>query len=128
VSELASLRNASVDVENGTITIISKGNRERRTFVPDEIKSLLIDYRTARDLSATRLHGERSDVRDRVTPHMFRHSVATYLMEEGVDIRYVQRHLGHRSISTTKIYTHVADAALKMRLTERHPRRGIVGG
>ncbi|HXA19289.1 MAG TPA: tyrosine-type recombinase/integrase [Thermoanaerobaculia bacterium] len=149
VSELASLRDASVDVEDGTITIIGKGNRERRVFVPDEIKSLLSDYRTARDLSATtaetflvnsrgaaaspqmirrliRLHGERSDVRDRVTPHMFRHSVATYLLEEGVDIRYVQRLLGHRSISTTEIYTHVADAALKVRITERHPRRGIV--
>jgi integrase/recombinase XerD len=73
-----------------------------------------------------RLHGERSEVRDRVTPHMFRHSVATYLLEEGVDIRYVQRLLGHRSISTTEIYTHVADAALKVRITERHPRRGIV--
>jgi integrase/recombinase XerD len=74
-----------------------------------------------------RLHGERSDVRDRVTPHMF-HSVATYLLEEGVDIRYVQRLLGHRSISTTEIYTQVADAALKVRITEKHPRRGIVRG
>ena len=91
VSELASLRDTSVDVEDGTITIIGKGNRERRVFVPDEIKSLLSDYRNARDLCATtaetflvnsrgaaaspqmirrliRLHGERSDVRDRVTP------------------------------------------------------------
>jgi integrase len=48
--------------------------------------------------------------------------------EEVVDISYVQRLLGHRSISTTEIYTHVADAALKVRITERHPRRGIVRG
>lgn len=150
VSELAGLLDAAVDVEDGTITIIGKGNRQRRVFVPDELKSLLRDYRIARDRCATsattflinsrgepaspqmirrlvRLHGERSAVRDRVTPHMFRHSVATYLLEEGVDIRYVQRLLGHRSISTTEIYTHVADAALKVRITERHPRRGIVG-
>jgi integrase len=73
-----------------------------------------------------RLHGERSEVRDRVTPHMFRHSVATYLLEEGVDIRYVQRLLGHRSISTTEMYTQVADSALKVRINEKHPRRGIV--
>lgn len=149
VSELAGLVDAAVDVEDGTITIIGKGNRQRRVFVPDELKSLLRDYRTARDHAATsaetflvnsrgepaspqmirrlvRLHGERSSVRDRVTPHMFRHSVATYLLEEGVDIRYVQRLLGHRSISTTEIYTHVADAALKVKVTERHPRRGIV--
>ncbi|MEK6374916.1 MAG: tyrosine-type recombinase/integrase [Acidobacteriota bacterium] len=149
VAELASLLDAAVDVEDGTITIVGKGNRQRRVFVPDELKSLLRDYRTARDRCAStagtflinsrgdaaspqmirrlvRLHGERSAVRDRVTPHMFRHSVATYLLEEGVDIRYVQRLLGHRSISTTEIYTHVADAALKLRITERHPRRGIV--
>lgn len=150
VSELASLLDAAVDVDEGTITIVGKGNRQRRVFVPDELKSLLRDYRTARDRCASeaatflvnsrgaapspqmirrliRLHGERCAVRDRVTPHMFRHSVATYLLEEGVDIRYVQRLLGHRSISTTEIYTHVADAALKVRITERHPRRGIVG-
>jgi integrase/recombinase XerD len=149
VSELATLLDSAVDVDDGTITIIGKGNRQRRVFVPDELKSLLRDYRTARDRCASsadtflvnsrgsaaspqmirrlvRLHGERSSVRDRVTPHMFRHSVATYLLEEGVDIRYVQRLLGHRSISTTEIYTHVADAALKVRITERHPRRGIV--
>lgn len=149
VSELAGLRDAAVDVEDGTITIIGKGNRQRRVFVPDELKSLIHEYRAARDRARTsaetflvnsrgepaspqmirrliRVHGERSSVRERVTPHMFRHSVATYLLEEGVDIRYVQRLLGHRSISTTEIYTHVADAALKVKITERHPRRGIV--
>jgi integrase/recombinase XerD len=149
VSELAGLLDAAVDVDDGTITIIGKGNRQRRVFVPDDLKSLLRDYRTARDRAAStaetflvnsrgaaasaqmirrlvRLHGEKSKVRDRVTPHMFRHSVATYLLEEGVDIRYVQRLLGHRSISTTEIYTHVADAALKVRITEKHPRKGIV--
>ncbi|MEA2343833.1 MAG: hypothetical protein QOF63_2002 [Thermoanaerobaculia bacterium] len=151
VSELASLLDAAVDVDDGTITIIGKGNRQRRVYVPDDIKSLLRDYRTARDRSPStadtflvnsrgdaaspqmirrlvRLHGERSEVRDRVTPHMFRHSVATYLLEEGVDIRYVQRLLGHRSISTTEMYTQVADSALKVRITEKHPRRGIVRG
>jgi site-specific recombinase XerD len=150
VSELASLLDAAVDVDDGTITIIGKGNRQRRVFVPDDLKALLRDYRAARDRAPSdavtflvnsrgdaaspqmirrlvRLHAERSAVRDRVTPHMFRHSVATYLLEEGVDIRYVQRLLGHRSISTTEMYTHVADAALKVRITEKHPRRGIVG-
>jgi len=58
---------------------------------------------------------------------MFQHSVATYFIEDGVDIRYVQRLLGHRTISTTEIYTHVADSALKVRITERHPRRGLWG-
>ncbi len=54
VSELASLLDSAVDVEDGTITIIGKGNRQRRVFVPDELKSLLCDYRCARDRCAVR--------------------------------------------------------------------------
>jgi hypothetical protein len=57
---------------------------------------------------------------------MFRHSCATYLLEEGMDIRYVQRLLGHRSIGTTEIYTHVADAALKTQVAQRHLRKAII--
>ena len=149
VSELASLLDSAVDLDDATITIIGKGNRQRRVFVPDEIQSLLREYRSVRDRCVNdaetflvnsrgaaaspqmirrliRIHGERASVRDRITPHMFRHSVATYLLEEGVDIRYVQRLLGHRSISTTEMYTQVADAALKVRIREKHPRRAIL--
>src|SRR5688572_12860706 len=53
VSELAGLLDAAVDVDEGTITIIGKGNRQRRVFVPDELKSLIRDYRTARDHAST---------------------------------------------------------------------------
>ena len=51
-------------------------------------------------------------IQRRITPHMFRHSAACELLESGVDIRFVQRLLGHQSISTTEIYTHVNDNAL----------------
>jgi integrase/recombinase XerD len=150
VAELAGLQDDDIDLTAGVITIIGKGSRQRRVYIPDaEIRELIIVYRDARDLRehATesflvnsrggpaspqyirrliRHLGENAAVTRRVTPHMFRHSVATYLLEEGVDIRYVQRLLGHRSIVTTEIYTHVADAALKSRVIERHPRKSIL--
>lgn len=151
VAELAGLRDDDIDLTAGVITIIGKGSRQRRVYVPDsEIRELVAAYRHARNARENttesflmnsrggaaspqyirrlvRELGENAALTRRVTPHMFRHSVATYLLEEGVDIRYVQRLLGHRSIVTTEIYTHVADAALKSRVIERHPRKSILG-
>lgn len=57
-----------------------------------------------------------------ITPHMFRHSFATYLMEEDVNIRYIQKMLGHASITTTQIYTFVTTEKEKEILRTRHPR------
>ena len=58
----------------------------------------------------------QSGLRRKLTPHMLRHTAATLLIETGVDIRFVQRLLGHSSISTTEIYTHVSDEALRTTL------------
>ncbi len=150
VAELAALRDHDVDLAAGVISIIGKGDRQRRVYIPDaEVRDLLDSYRVARARRGyaadtfmvnsrggpaspqfirrlIRKLGEDVALTRRVTPHMFRHSIATYLLEEGVDIRYVQRLLGHRSIGTTEIYTHVADAALKSRVVERHPRKAIL--
>jgi len=150
VAELATLRDDDIDLTASVITIIGKGSRQRRVFIPDsDIRELVVAYRHARSAMdhspvsllvnsrggpaspqyirrLIRQLGENASVTRRVTPHMFRHSIATYLLEEGVDIRYVQRLLGHRSIVTTEIYTHVADAALKSRVIEKHPRKSIL--
>jgi integrase/recombinase XerD len=63
-----------------------------------------------------RRHGREVGLSRRVTPHMLRHTAATLLIETGVDIRFVQRLLGHSSIATTEIYTHVSDEALRVTL------------
>jgi len=66
--------------------------------------------------SRLRRHAEQAGLTRRVTPHMLRHTAATLLIESGVDIRFVQRLLGHSSIATTEIYTHVSDEALRTTL------------
>lgn len=150
VAELVALTDADVDVTSAVITITGKGDRQRRVYIPDaDVCDLVVAYRKARpprvrDTDAFLVNSRggpatpefirrilqqlatAANVSRRVTPHMFRHSCATYLLEAGMDIRYVQRLLGHRSIGTTEIYTHVADTTLQTQVTERHPRRSII--
>lgn len=137
VGELASVRLCDVDPDRGVIRIVGKGDRERQVFVPEgRVLDLLrqqVCLRGGRHFLETTLlagcngHAARAaSIRSRVkslsrsaglrrtvTPHMLRHTAATALMEAGIDIRFVQRLLGHRSISTTQIYTHVSDRALR---------------
>ena len=137
VGELVNIRIGEVCLAEGSIRIRGKGNRERTVFLSN--RALVgaiethVEARPATACAHDRLFANtRGDplstqalrqrlrkvakaaaIERRVTPHMFRHTAATLLIEEGVDIRFVQRLLGHASISTTEIYTHISDASLK---------------
>jgi site-specific recombinase XerD len=150
VGELCSIRLEDIDLLAGTIKINGKGNRERRVFlVDDEIITQFQSYVSARqkrqpvtehllikprgstltpDQIRKHLHAHVEDLKlpRRITPHMLRHTAATQLLETGVDIRLVQKLLGHASISTTEIYTHVSDTKLQAAIRNANPRRKIM--
>ena len=67
-------------------------------------------------------YGKESNIQQHITPHMFRHSVATLLLENGVDIRYIQNILRHSTINTTQIYAQVNEAPKRRILKLKHPR------
>lgn len=146
VSELCTLQYQDVHLDEGEIKIFGKGAKERYVQIanPDVLTVLRCyteifqkDIEKAGTFFVNRCHRPLSDqsvrrivtkysslagVENHVTPHMFRHSFATLLLEEGVDIRYIQRLLGHSSIVTTQIYTHVAGKKQRDILLEKHPR------
>ena len=147
IGELCSIQLQDIDFSSGIIAIKGKGNRERRVFlVDDQIKEQIIAYTKRRSetipctdaLLVTRrgtpatpdhirknLHQRIDDLNlpRKITPHMLRHTAATQLLENGVDIRFVQKLLGHASISTTEIYTHVSDVKLQDAIRAANPRR-----
>lgn len=149
ISELCSLSTSDIDLDNGNIRIYGKGAKERMIQVGHrDVITALRNYQTAfyAEIMSSgyffvnRLHHQLSDQSVRfminkyatqaaiplhITPHMFRHSFATLLLEQDVDIRYIQRMLGHSSITTTEIYTHVSSAKQKDILVNRHPRNRI---
>ena len=85
-------------------------NRRRRPLSAQSVRRIIQKYL------------KQIGVTYHITPHMFRHTFATALLEAGMDIRYIQSLLGHSSISTTQIYTHVATARQTILLAEKHPR------
>lgn len=85
-------------------------NQQGRPISPQSVRRIINKY------------VKKSNSVSHITPHMFRHTFATVLLEEGVDIRYIQALLGHSSISTTQIYTHVTTQKQTLLLAEKHPR------
>lgn len=150
VSELTELKKGQVFEEIGFLRVIGKGNKER--LVPigkDALKYLNIylaevrvhqtiakgheEYvflnRRGKKLSRVMIFliikktAEQAGIAKNISPHTFRHSFATHLIEGGADLRAVQEMLGHESITTTEIYTHLDRDYLRQVLTDFHPRK-----
>ena len=142
VNEVVGITCHDIDLPGGSLRIVGKGRRERQVFLTNDwLKALTAAYLETRaalgvehphllfnrrldPLTAAAMRSRLATAaRDaglssRVTPHMLRHTAATQLIEAGVDIRYIQRLLGHASLSTTEIYTHVSDRALRQVVAE----------
>lgn len=147
ISELCSLKAADVSFYDKTILIYGKGSKERRVQIGnDDVISILEEYkksfeqqiqscghffvnysgRPMSDQSIRRMinkYTALAAIEQHITPHMFRHTFATSLLEADVDIRYIQEMLGHSSINVTEIYTHVAMSKQRDILVSKHPRK-----
>ena len=147
ISELCSLKKEDLNLQEQSILIYGKGAKERRLQIGnDDVIHVLEDYertffpqiqnnnfffvnqngRALSDQSVRRMinkYAALAAIELHITPHMFRHTFATSLLEADVDIRYIQEMLGHSSIHITEIYTHVAMSKQRNILTEKHPRK-----
>lgn len=146
VYEISNLKTEGIDLSSGVIRIMGKGKKERYIQIGDEEVGELVRsyYKENKDEidrqeyffvnnrggryteQSIRLmlekYSARAGITQHITPHMFRHSLATYLIEEGADISCVQKILGHSSIKTTQIYVYVAAKQQAEILKNLHPR------
>ncbi len=149
VSELINLKISDLYFKEGIIMVTGKGNKQRLVPVGKEAEKQIVTYLThvrpniniskkytdtlfvnRRGKGLTRQmifyivknHVEKAGIRKNISPHSFRHSYATHLVQNGADLRVVQELLGHVSITTTEIYTHLNREDLRKALLEFHPR------
>jgi len=148
VSEIANLKDDQIDLHSGQVIIRGKGDRERMIQICN--KETIAILKRYRKLSLSKIKiadnyflinrfnnklsdqsirnivrnlSNKAQIQMHVTPHVFRHSFATLLLEKDVDIKYIQSMLGHSSIMTTQIYTHVNKEKQKQILRTKHPRK-----
>lgn len=148
VSELVNLRISDLFLKDGFIRVIGKGDKQRliplgepaaealsfyfekRTLLPVKSKFSEVVFLNRRGAKLTRemifhivkQHASAAGIAKDVSPHTFRHSFATHLVENGADLRVVQEMLGHESILTTEIYTHVDSEKWRETILSHHPR------
>ncbi len=148
VSELISLRFSDMYLEEGFVRVLGKGNKQRLVPISPvaikEIKLYLINrhliklkkehedilFLSKRGTALSRImifhiikqQTEIAGTKKTVSPHTFRHSFATHLLEGGANLRAIQQMLGHKKITTTEIYTHLDRDFLRSEILEHHPR------
>ncbi len=145
VSELVSLRFKDMDLIGGTLRVVGKGRKERLVPIGSYSIQAVRRYMKAlgskadpeRPLFQNRLSGRlthrsvrrilhgylnKLEITQRISPHSLRHSFATHLLDRGADLRAVQELLGHSSLTTTQVYTHVTTERLKRAYQAAHPR------
>lgn len=132
VSELVNLKKEDVNFNEGLIHIkLSKGRKDRFVKIPESLKDELESYckldenkplfpsnrgeklTTATIQKIVKNSAKKASIKKEVYPHLFRHSFATHLLEQGVDLRIIQKLLGHSDIKTTQIYTQISQASIK---------------
>lgn len=149
VSELCSIAAKNIDLKNGFVKVQGKGARERIVFIsnPEALSALRkyqntcskvitgtgcffvnrlgnrLNEQSVRNMINT--YANIAKIPEHITPHMLRYSFATLMLEEDVDIRYIQSILGHSSITTTQIYTHVSLSKQRSIMKKKHPRNRI---
>ena len=149
VSETVSLKISSIFFEDGYVSVIGKGNKQRIVPLGDLAAEALQDYLAVRPRAAERNSDDivflnrfgkgmsrvavfkllkscavKAGITKEISPHTLRHSFATHLIENGADLRAVQEMLGHASILTTEIYTHIDSSTWQRHILERHPLGG----
>lgn len=130
LSELINLKRKDIDIQRNLINVnLGKGKKDRITLLSDKLKIDLLKYYCSFPINSDYVFMGRSGkytkksiqkiienagklINKNVSPHMLRHSFATHLLEKGVDIRYIQKLLGHSDLETTQIYTHVSNKEL----------------
>lgn len=145
VGEIAKLRADSLDLESGEVLVQGKGDKERIVLIGSHSISAIKKYLESRNNFGSeekilflgrrgtkltsrsvermiRKYAKKAGIEKRVTPHTLRHSFATHLLSGGADLKIVQELLGHSSLSTTQIYTHITKEKLKSVYDKAHPR------
>jgi integrase/recombinase XerD len=148
VSELINLKQSEINLNQGVLRIVGKGDRERliplgeeaqnwiRDFIAGPRSEILLErqtdylFPTRRGDRMTRQafwhiikrYSKQADISSKMSPHTLRHAFATHLLNNGADLRVVQMLLGHSDLSTTQIYTHVARTRMKEMHSQHHPR------